>query len=114
MTSDKLTDKNGKPMGVRLKGGMFEKGFDGYKFEPDAKEEGHSAYDRTASRNERMQSDKEHLATGIEIKEAYHKERYSSLVEPEQLVSDKGVQQELEVDKPAPVETYSTSFRPRF
>ena len=114
VTSDKLTDKNGKPMGVRLKGGMFEKGFDGYKFEPDAKEEDHSAYDRTASRNERTQSDKEHLATGIEIKEAYHQERYQNSATPEPLVADKAVQQELEVAKPAPTETYRPSFRPKF
>ncbi len=93
---------------------MFEKGFDGYKFEPDAKEEDHSAYDRTASRNERMQSDKEHLATGIEIKEAYHQERYQNLATPEPLVADKAVQQELESAKPAPTETYRPSFRPRF
>ena len=114
VTSEKLTDKNGKPMGVRLKGGMFEKGFDGYKFEPDAKEEDHSAYDRTASRNERKQLDGQHLATGIEIKEAYHQERYKSPATPEPLVVDKAVQQELEVAKPAPAETYRPSFRPRF
>ena len=101
-------------MGVRLKGGMFEKGFDGYKFKPEVKEESHSAYDRTASRNERMQSDKEHLATGIEIKEAYHQERYQNLATPEPLVADKAVQQELESAKPAPTETYRPSFRPRF
>ena len=114
VTSSKLTNKNGKPMGVRLKGGMFEKGFDGYKFKPEVKEESHSAYDRTASRNERMQSDKEHLATGIEIKEAYHQERYQNLATPEPLVADKAVQQELESAKPAPTETYRPSFRPRF
>ncbi|WP_417241251.1 hypothetical protein [Celeribacter halophilus] len=114
VTSDKLTDKNGKPMGVRLKGGMFEKGFDGYQFEPDAKEEDHSAYDHPFSRDKRKQLDKELLATGIEIKGAYHQERYKSVSEPEQLVSDKGVQQELEVAKPAPAETYRPSIRPRF
>ena len=114
VTSDKLTDKNGKPMGVRLKGGMFEKGFDGYQFEPDAKEEDHSAYDHPFSRDKRKQLDKELLATGIEIKGAYHQERYKSVSEPEQLVSDKGVQQELEVAKPAPAETYRPSIRPSF
>lgn len=114
VTSDKLTDKNGKPMGVRLKGGMFEKGFDGYEFKPEVKEENHYAYDHMASRNERTQLDKEQLATGIEIKESYHQERYKSPAEPEQLVLDKDVQQELEVAKPAPAETYSPSFRPRF
>ena len=114
VTSDKLTDKNGKPMGVRLKGGMFEKGFDGYQFELDAKEEDHSAYDHPFSRDERKQLDKELLATGIKIKEAYHQERYKSVSEPEQLVSDKGLQQELEVAKPAPAETYRPSIRPRF
>ena len=114
VTSDKLTDKNGKPMGVRLKGGMFEKGFDGYQFEPDAKEEDHSAYDHPFSRDKRKQLDKELLATGIEIKGAYHQERYKSVSEPEQLVSDKGVQQELEVATPAPAETYRPSIRPRF
>lgn len=114
VTSDKLTDKNGKPMGVRLKGGMFEKEFDGYEFEPEVKEENHSAYDRTNSRNERAQLDKEHLATGIEIKEAYHQERYESSATPEPLVSDKVVQKELEVAKPAPAETYRPSFKPRF
>ena len=112
--SDKLTDKNGKSMGVRLKGGMFERGFDGYQFEPEAKEENHSAYDHRASRNERKQSDEQLLATGIKIKEAYHHERYKSSVEPEPLVSDKVVQKELEVAKPAPAETYRPSFRPRF
>ena len=114
VTSSKLTDKNGKLMGVRLKGGMFEKGFDGYQFEPEAKEEAHFAYDHTFSRDERKQLDKEFLAIGIEIKEAYHQGRYNSSVEAEQLVSDKGVQQELEVAKPAPAEIYNTSFRPRF
>jgi len=114
VTSSKLTDKNGKPMGVRLKGGMFEKEFDGYQFEPEAKEENHSAYDSSVNRNERKQLDKEHLATGIEIKEAYHQGRYKSLAEPEPLVADKEVDPELEVAKPAPAETYSTSFKPRF
>ena len=33
VTSSKLADKNGKPMGVRLKGGMFERGFDGLRFQ---------------------------------------------------------------------------------
>ncbi len=112
--SDQLTDKNGKPVGVRLKGGMFEKEFDGYEFEPEAKEENHSAYGHRASRNERKQLDEKLLTIGIEIKEAYHQERYKSVAEPEQLVSDKGVQQKLEVDKPAPAETYSTSFKPIF
>ena len=114
VTSDKLTDKNGKPMGVRLKGGMFEKGFDGYEFEPEVKEENYSTYDHIASRNERKQLDKEHLATGIKIKEAYHQERYQSSAAPGQLASDKEFKQELEVAKPTPAETYRTSFRPRF
>ena len=108
VTSSKLTNKNGKPMGVRLKGGMFEKGFDGYKFKPEVKEESHSAYDRTDSRNERAQLDKEHLATGIEIKEVYHQARYGN--GPEPLVADKGVKQELEVAKSAPTETYRPGF----
>ena len=110
VTSDKLTDKNGKPMGVRLKGGMFEKGFDGYEFEPEVKEENHSAYDHIASRNERAQLDKEHLATGIEIKEVYHQERYQTSAAPELLVGDKEVEKVLEVAKPAPTETYRPGF----
>ena len=114
VTSDKLTDKNGKPMGVRLKGGMFEKEFDGYQFEPDAKEEDHSEYDNSVNRNERKQLDEKLLATGIEIKEAYHQERYKSSAEPDPLVADKGVKQELEVAKPAPTENYRTNFKPRF
>ena len=114
VTNDKLTDKNGKPMGVRLKGGMFEKEFDGYEFEPEVKEENHSEYDNSVNRNERKQLDKEHLATGIKIKDGYHQERYKNASEPEQLVLDKGLPQELEVAKPAPVENYSSSFKPRF
>lgn len=114
VTSNKLTDKNGKPMGVRLKGGMFEKEFDGYQFEPEAKEEDHSEYDNSVNRNQRKQLDKKFLATGVEIKEAYHQGRYGNTTVPEPLVSDKVVQQELEVARPAPAETYSTSFRPRF
>ena len=114
VTSDKLTDKNDKPMGVRLKGGMFGKGFDGYKFEPEAKEEDHSAYDNSVNRDERNQLDKKLLAAGIEIKEVYHQDRYKNSATPEPLVSDKVVKQELEVAKPTPAETYRTSFRPRF
>ena len=76
VTSDKLTDKNGRPMGVRLKGGMFEKGFSGYQFDPDAKKREHSRYDKSVNREDRKQLDAQHLATGIEIKEAYHQERY--------------------------------------
>lgn len=114
VTSDKLTDKNGKPMGVRLKGGMFEKEFDGYKFEPDIKEEDHSEYDNNVNRNERKQLDKKQLATGIEIKEAYHQERYKSSATSEPLVANKEMKQELEVAKPNSTETHRPSFRPRF
>lgn len=59
-----------------------------------------------------MQIDEKLLANGIKIKEAYHQERYANL--SEELVSDKGIEQELEVAKPAPAETYSASFKPRF
>lgn len=114
VTSSKLTDKNGKPMGVRLKGGMFEKGFDGYKFEPEAKEREHSVYDHRGSRNERKQLDEQLLATGIKIKEAYHHDRYKSSAMLEPLVSDKKVKQELEPAKPTTTENYYTNFRPRF
>ena len=112
--SDKLTDKNGKPMGVRLRGGMFERGFDGLRFQPHNKEREHSIYDHRISRNERKQSDEQLLATGIKIKEAYHQERYKSSATLEPLVSDKKVKQELEVTEPAATETYRPSFRPRF
>lgn len=114
VTSSKLTDKNGKPMGVRLKGGMFEREFDGHQFEPEMKEEKHSAYDNSVNRNERKQSDEENLANGIKIKEAYHQERYKNSATHEPFVSDKVVQQELEIAKPAAIEAYRTSFRPRF
>jgi len=111
VTSDQLTDKNGRPMGVRLKGSMFEKGFDGRQFRPEVKEEKHSSYDKSVNRDERKQLDEEHLATGIKIKETYHQERYNG---SELLVSDKKVKKELEVAKSAPTKTYSPSFRPRF
>ena len=114
VTSDKLADKNGKPMGVRLKGGMFEKEFDGHQFEPVSKERELSVYDRRISRNERKQLDEDLLATGIEIKEAYHQERYKTPAAPESLVSDQKVKHELETAKPAPSETYRMSFSPRF
>ena len=114
VTSDKLTDKNGKPMGVRLKGGMFEKEFDGYEFEPDAREREHSRYDKSVNREDRKQLDAQHLATGIEIKEAYHQKRYGSSAIAASLVSDTEAKRELEVVKPAPTETYSPSFRPGF
>ena len=114
VTSSKLTDKNGKPMGVRLKGGMFEKGFDGLRFQPHNKEREHSVYDHRVSRSQRKQLDEQLLATGVKIKEAYHQERYVNAAVPEPLVSDKIVQQELETAKPAPTEAYRTSFRQRF
>ena len=114
VTSSKLTDKNGKPMGVRLKGGMFEREFDGLRFQPYNKEREHSIYDHRVNRNERKQSDEQLLATGIKIKEAYHQERYGNAAVPEPLVADNAVQQELEVAKPVPAETYRPSFKPRF
>nr|WP_181716736.1 relaxase/mobilization nuclease domain-containing protein [Psychrobacter sp.]QJS05757.1 mobilization protein MobA [Psychrobacter sp.] len=114
VTSSKLTDKNGKPIGVRLKGGMFERGFDGLRFRSHNKEWEQAVYDHRISRNERKQSDEELLATGIKIKEAYHQERYRSSATPESLVSDKVLEQELEVAEPATTETYRPSLRPRF
>nr|QJS05233.1 hypothetical protein [Psychrobacter sp.] len=109
-----MTDKNGKPIGVRLKGGMFERGFDGLRFRSHNKEWEQAVYEHRVSRSQRKQSDEQLLATGIKIKEAYHQERYGSAAVPELLVADKGVKQELEVARPAPAETYRTSFRPRF
>ena len=114
VTSDKLTDKNGKPMGVRLKGGMFERGFDGLRFQPHNKEHEHSIYDYRIRRNERKQSDEQLLATGVKIKEAYHQERYGNTTVPEPLVSGNKVKQELEVTEPVVTETYRPSLRPRF
>lgn len=114
VTNSKLTDKNGKPMGIRLKGGMFEKGFDGCQFRPVMKEEEHSEYDSSVNRNERKQLDEKLLATGIKIKEAYHQERYKDSATPEPLVADKGVKQELEVAKPTPTKTYRAICRPGF
>lgn len=114
VTSDKLTDKNGKPMGVRLKGGMFERGFDGLRFRSHNKEHEHSIYDHRVSRSQRKQLDEQLLANGIKIKEAYHQERYGNAAVPELLVADKGAKQELEVAKPATAETCRTSFRPGF
>lgn len=64
VTSSKLTDKNGKPMGVRLKGGMFEKGFDGLRFRSHNKEWEQAVYDHRTNKNERKQLDEKNLATG--------------------------------------------------
>lgn len=114
VTSSKLTDKNGKPMGIRLKGGMFEKEFNGHQFKPEVKEKKHSAYYNRVNRDERKQLDEQLLATGIKIKEAYHQERYKNSATPELLVTDKGVKQELEIAKSAPTEIYRTSFKPGF
>ena len=114
VTSSKLTDKNGKPMGVRLKGGMFERGFDGLRFRSYNKEWEQAVYDHRVSRSQRKQSDEQLLATGIKIKEAYHQDRYGNAAVPELLVADKGAKQELEVAKPASRETYNTRFRPKF
>jgi hypothetical protein len=114
VTSSKLADKNGKPMGVRLKGGMFERGFDGLRFQPHNKEREHSIYNHRVSRNERKQSDEQLLATGVKIKEAYHQERYGDTIVPEPLVSGNKVKQELEATEPVATETYRPSLRPRF
>ena len=114
VTSDKLTNKNGKPMGVRLKGGMFERGFDGYSFQSNIKEHKHSVYEHRISKNERKLSDEQVLATGIEIKEAYHYERYKNSAVPEPLASDKEIKQDLEAAKSATTENYSTIFSPGF
>lgn len=114
VTSDKLRDKNGRPMGVRLKGGMFEEGFDGLRFQSCNNKREHAVYDHRINRNESKQLDKTLLITGIKIKEAYHQERYRNTEVPEQLVADTEVKQELEVAKPTRTEIHRTSFRPRF
>lgn len=93
---------------------MFERGFDGFLFQPYNKEREHSVYDHRISQNERKQSDEQLLATGVKIKKAYHQERYGNAAMLEPLVANKGIKQELEVAKLGPVETYRTSFRPRF
>ena len=80
----------------------------------DAKKREHSRYDKSVNREARKQLDEQHLATGIEIKEAYHQKRYGSSAIAESLVSDTEAKQELEVANPEPVETYNTSFRPGF
>ena len=114
VTSDKLTNKNGKPMGVRLKGGMFERGFNGLYFQTHHKEREQFVYEKSINKNERKQLNEKLLATGLKIKEAYHQERYKSPDTPEPLVADKRFKQELELAKPAPAETYRTIFSPRF
>ena len=67
--SEKLTDKNGKPIGVRLKVSMFKKGFDCLRFQSYNKKCEHSVYDHRTSRNKRKQLNGRLLATGIKIKE---------------------------------------------
>ena len=108
VTSDKLTDKNGRPMAIRLKGGMFEKEFDGLLFRSDRKEHEHSIYDHRVRRNERKHLDEKLLITGIEIKKAYHKDRYQSPTVLEPLALN-DVKQEL---RAVPIKTHSISFRP--
>ena len=110
VTSDKLTNKNGKPMGVRLKGGMFERGFNGLYFQTHHKEREHVVYEKGINKNERKISDEQTLATGIEIKEAYHQERYKDSAMPERLVSNKVRKQEIKIVKAS----YAMDITPSF
>ena len=114
VTSYKLTDKNGKPMGVRLKGGMFEKEFDGFRFRLHNKEREYSEYDHRINRNERKKLDESLLVTGMKIKEAYHQERYKNLAAPESQVLEKIVQQERVETKLIVRESYNMSIRLKF
>ena len=80
VTSDKLTNKNGKSIAVKLKGGMFEGGFNGLHSQSHVKKHEHSVYDYRIGRNERKQLDNSSVAL---------------------LISSKDVKQELDVAKPA-------------
>lgn len=70
------TDKNGKPMRVRLEGGLYHKDFDSKKFKPEAQ----SAYETNHVR--RKLRDDHTFETGMQIKEQYHKTLYKGAVAP--------------------------------
>lgn len=71
-----LTDKNGKPLRVRLEGGIYHKDFDNRSFEPEAQRN----YETNAIRQKLR--DDHTFETAMEIKEQYHRELYSDAVAP--------------------------------
>jgi len=91
VTHDKLLDKNGRPMGVRLKGGMFERNFDGDDYEPHIKARMHKVYDHSISANQRNQKNRADLNAGIALKRIYHMKKYSS--EPKEYLNERQLNQ---------------------
>ncbi|WP_296405598.1 relaxase/mobilization nuclease domain-containing protein [Psychrobacter sp.] len=114
---DNLKDKNGRVMSVRLKGAMFDKNYNGIKFEPHIKNTYSSAYHSESSIAYRNRVDKINLKEGIKIKTAYHQERYKEAILPEPLhlgnVKNLGSTGAiLDTQSTKEIDTYIPSFRP--
>lgn len=78
-----LKDTSGKPIHVRLKGGIYKKDFDSNKKQEHTIEAAQRAY---VSRSQRKHEHaKQTLAKGIEIKEKYHADLYKDVELPEPL-----------------------------
>jgi hypothetical protein len=78
-----LKDTSGKPIHVRLKGGIYEKDFDANKKQEHTIEAAQKAYVSRSPREH--ESNKKTLAKGIEIKEKYHAGLYRDAELPEPL-----------------------------
>jgi len=76
VSHEALKDKGGKPMRVRLEGGIYHKDFDAKDFKPEAQ----SNYETNAVRQKLR--DHRTLETTMQIKTDYHKELYKDAVAP--------------------------------
>ncbi len=83
VSSKNLVDKNGKPINIRLEGGLYEKNFEGAKYAPTVIKLEKKAYLLAAPRE--YERAKKILAETAEKKIQYHAEIYKDVITPEPL-----------------------------
>lgn len=83
VNSDNLVDKNGKPINIRLAGGLYKKDFKAAEYEPVAMMYKKKAYLSRAPRE--YEHAKKVLSETIEKKSEYHAEIYKDVIAPEPL-----------------------------
>lgn len=82
VTHDKLLDKNGRKLPIRLKGGMFQKDFSGVQYRKPVTDLASYKYTAPFTVKRRLANNKRTLQEGIKIKTEYHQVRYADSIIP--------------------------------
>ncbi len=86
VSSNNLVDKNGKPINIRLEGGLYEKNFKAAEYAPAVIKYEKKAYLSAAPHE--YERAKKILAETTEKKIEFHKEIYKDVIAPEPLILD--------------------------